>query len=108
MTARLSGPKLSVVVNEDDPEPIVVQTLTADMVLAERTARKHHWGTMQDSPMLMLAFLSWAALRRRKLIPQTLTFETFETAVASIDDVSEDPDDPEAPGSPTLPDPGSG
>lgn len=108
MTGRLSAPRLSVIVNEDDPEPLVVQTLTADMVAAERTARQHRWGTMQESPMLTLTFLAWHALRRRKMIPQTLEFKTFEENVASIDDVSGDPDDPDDPGSPTLPDPGSG
>lgn len=108
MTVKLSGPKLSILLNEDDPEPIVVQTLTADMVAAERTARKHGWGAMKDSPMVMLAFLAWHAARRRKLIPQSLTYETFEADVADIADVSDDPAVEDAPGSPTPPDPGSG
>jgi len=106
---KLATPRLRIVLNEDDADAIEVQTINADMVLAERTGRKHKWGSMSDSPITTLTFLAWAALRRRGLIDQAVTFEQFETSTASISDADDD-DDGEGgdDGSPTLPDPGSG
>lgn len=108
---RLATPRLSIILNEDDVEALEVQTINADMVLAERTARKHKWGSMSDSPITTLTFLAWAALRRRNLIPQDVTFETFEKTTASIadaDDGADDVDEEDTPGTPTQPDHVSG
>lgn len=105
---RLATPRLRVILNEDDLEAIEVQTINADMVLAERTARKHKWGTMAESPMTTLTFLAWAAMRRRHLIPADVTFETFEATTASISDADDDDTEPDDTGTPTPPDPGSG
>jgi hypothetical protein len=100
--AKLATPKLEVYLSEDDDEPIVVQAINADMVLGETTARKHNWGTFSDAPMKNQTFLAWAALRRRKLIPDAMTFEEFERTAVSITTADAPPV------SPTLPDPGSG
>ena len=107
---KLATPRLRVVLNEDDLTAIEVQTINADMVLAERTARKHKWGSMSDSPITTLTFLAWAALRRRGLIEQSVTFEAFEASTASIEDADADDDDEsdDDAGRPTRPDPGSG
>jgi len=106
---KLATPRLRVVLNEDDADAIEVQTINADMVLAERTARKHKWGTMSESPMTTLTFLAWAALRRRGLIDPGVTFEAFEATTASISDADDDDDaEDDDTGRPTLPDPGSG
>ena len=112
MAVKLATPRLSVVLDEDDDEAIEVQTINADMVLAETTARKHNWGRIQDSAMKFQTFLAWAALRRKHLISGELSFEQFEQTCASISPV--DVDDRGAPkvatdyAFPTLPDPGSG
>lgn len=103
---KLATPRLRVVLNEDDADALEVQTINADMVLAERTARKHKWGTMSESPMTTLTFLAWAALRRRHLIPADVTFETFEATTASISDAEDDAEGDDA-GDPIPADPGS-
>jgi hypothetical protein len=98
---RLSTPKLSILVNEDDPEPLVVQTLSADMVLAERTARAHKWGSMHRIPDgdARVPVLGGAA-PPELMIPPTMTYETFEAEVASIEDVSGRPGRPGRAGGP--------
>lgn len=100
---NLQTPRLSVVISEDADAAVVVQTINADMVLAERTARKHGWGKIQDSPMLMMTFMAWAALRRKGLIASELTWEQFEATCASLEDVSDAADDDDDAG-PTPPD----
>lgn len=101
--AKLATPRLEIYLSEDDDEPVTVQAINADMVLGETTARKHGWGSFSDAPIKNQTFLAWAALRRRKLIPDGMTFEEFEKTAVSITTA-------EAPAAirPTLPDPGSG
>lgn len=102
----LQTPRLSVVISEDAPAAVVVQTINADMVLAERTARKHNWGPLTESPMLMMTFMAWAALRRKQLIPADQSWEQFEATCASLEDVSGR--DAAAEADPTRPGPVSG
>jgi hypothetical protein len=102
---RLATPRLAVVVNADSDEAITVQTIGADMIAAEAVARKHKWGTIQESPVTWLSFLAWSALRRTKQIPDTLTYTDFSTNLGSIAD--DDEEDEEA-GTPTGPGPGPG
>jgi hypothetical protein len=105
-TVKLSTPRLRVVLHEDDNDAIDVQTINADLVLAELTGRKHKWGALAESPLTYSTFLAWAALRRRRLIDPAVTFEAFSTTCASIETV--DDDDEEADTRPTGPDPVSG
>ena len=102
-SVRLSTPALRVVLHEDDDAAVEVQTTNADLVLAERTARKHKWGTIQESPLTYQTFMSWAALRRHKLIDDTVTYEAFEGSCASIEIVDDDDDDDDGAGLPTGP-----
>lgn len=99
--AKLATPKLEVYLTEDDDEPLVVQTINADLVLTETTGRKHGWGTFTDAPMKNQTFMAWAALKRKGLL-NGQTFEDFEQTAVSISGVDGDPV------SPTPPDPGSG
>jgi hypothetical protein len=108
MPVRLATPRLSVVVTADSDEAITVQTIGADMIAAEATARKHKWGTISESPVTWLSFLAWSALRRTKQIPETLTYTEFSTNLGSITDVDEDDDEEDEQGTPTRPGPGSG
>lgn len=112
MVVKLATPRLAVVMSEDDDEAIEVQTINADMVLAETTFRVHKWGKVTDSPMKFQTFLAFAAMRRRKLIPADLTFESFELTVASIESVDLDADGAPTRADdyafPTLPGPGPG
>jgi hypothetical protein len=102
MVVRLATPRLSVVLSEDATEAIEVQTINADMVLAETTARKHNWGSLQDSPLRFQTFIAWAALRRRKLIPPDLLWESFESTCASVSPVELEDTDYATPTPPDL------
>jgi hypothetical protein len=105
VTVKLSTPRLGVILDEDADEVLEVQTTNADLILAERTGRRHKWGPISESPITYQTFLAWAALRRRGMIPESVTYETFEQTTASVSSI--DDDDEEA-GTPTGPDPGSG
>jgi hypothetical protein len=108
VTVKLSTPRLRVVLDEDATEAdvLTVQTTNVDLVLAERTGRRHKWGPISESPLAYQTFLAWAALRRRGLIADAVTFEAFESEAVSISAV--DDDDEADPGTPTGPDHGSG
>ena len=103
--AKLPTPRLMVFLGDDpdadDLEPIAVQTINADMVLMETTARKHNWGSMQEAPMKSLTFLAYAALKRRGTVNGE-TFEQFEAKALAVTSA----DDGEA--VPTRPGPGPG
>jgi hypothetical protein len=102
--AKLATPKLVVYLSEDDDaEPVVVQSINADLVLTETTARKHGWGSFSDAPIKMQTFLAYAALKRKGVLNGE-TFEQFEQTAVSITTDDGDP----AGSRPTLPDPGSG
>jgi len=81
---KLATPKLEVYLSEDDDaEPIIVQTINADLVLTETTGRKHGWGTFAEAPIKNQTFMAWAALKRRGLV-NGATFEEFEKTAVSI------------------------
>jgi hypothetical protein len=102
--AKLATPKLVVYLSEDDDaEPVVVQSINADLVLTETTARKHGWGTFTDAPIKSQTFLAYAALKRKGVL-NGQTFEDFERTAVSITTADGDP----AASNPTRPDPGSG
>jgi hypothetical protein len=102
--AKLATPKLVVYLSEDDDaEPFVVQSINADLVLTETTARKHSWGSFTDAPIKMQTFLAYAALKRKGILNGE-TFEQFEQTAVSITTADGDP----AGSVPTRPDPGSG
>lgn len=82
-----------------------VQTVHAgagDMMRYELTARKQHWGTMADMPLLSSAFLAWSAAKRSGLY--TDTWESFRDALVDLDtsagDDSETDVDPTRPAPP--------
>ncbi len=109
-SVKLSTPLLRVVLHEDDDTEVTVQTVNADLLLFERTAKRHKWGSIGDNPITFQTFIAWSALRRRKVIDDGVTFEAFSQTCGSIE-VVDDEDDPDAeahPGTPTRPDPGSG
>jgi hypothetical protein len=99
--AKLATPKLEIYLTEDQDEPIIVQTINADLVLTETTGRKHGWGSFTDAPIKNQTFMAWAAAKRKGLV-NGQTFEEFEQTAVSITTAEG------APSSPTLPDPGSG
>lgn len=109
MAVKLSTPRLRIVLDEDATEDDVeiVQTTNVDLVLAERTGRRHKWGPISESPLAYQTFLAWAALRRRGRIPETVTYEDFAETAVSISAVDDD-DEEDDPGTPTGPDHGSG
>jgi hypothetical protein len=108
VTVKLSTPQLRIVLDEDatDDDVLTVQTTNVDLVLAERTGRRHKWGPISESPLAYQTFLAWAALRRRGMIADSITYEDFAGTAVSISAV--DDDDEGDPGTPTGPDPGSG
>ena len=97
--AKLATPKLEVYLDEDG-EPLIVQTINADLVLTETTGRKHGWGSFVDAPIKNQTFMAWAALKRKGL-DNGQTFEEFEQTAVSITAADGD----QAAASPTLPGP---
>ena len=109
---KLATPKLEVWLadpaEEPDAEPIVIQTTNADMVLTERTGRKHGWGSIGDSPIRSQTFMAWAALKRRGRLPDpAMTYEVFEAECISVQtyEPPADDDDDADEASPTPPGP---
>ena len=95
--AKLATPKLEVYLSEDDNEPVIVQTINADLVLTETTGRKHGWGSFTDAPIKNQTFMAWAALKRKGVL-NGQTFEEFEQTAVSITAAEGDPSSPTPPG----------
>lgn len=111
---RLTSPRIRVVLQSDtDGDEIgsrILQSTNPDMILWERTRAKHKWPSFDESPITWLTFLAWAAARRTKVIPLTVTWEAWQADcldVSSPDDEDDD-DDGDGVGRPTLPGPDPG
>jgi len=103
MTVKLGTPRLRVVITEDADEAVILQTTGSDQVAAEAVARRHKWGSIQESPMTWLSFMAWHGLQRKGLLDKAVTYEAFNATLGSIEDAPEDPDQ----GTPTQADQGS-
>jgi len=72
-------------------EPLEVQTDNRDLLLYERTSRKHRWPTdIKEAPFGWLTFISWAAARRTGAIDGALTYERWESEVLQVESVDDD------------------
>lgn len=81
-----SNPKLKVIFRGEEFE---VQTIQADLIRYETTARKHGWGMLgQDdkfSTVSWTSFLAWSAARRLGYIPESVTWEEYADTVEDVD-----------------------
>lgn len=111
---QLTSPLVRVILQSDlDGDEVgsrTLQTTNPDMILWERTRVKHKWPAFDEAPIMWLTFLAWAAARRTKAIPLTVTWEQWQADVLDVSgEVEDDEDDDEdLAGRPTLPGPDPG
>jgi hypothetical protein len=91
--AKLTSPRVSVM--RDGHESLEVQTDNRDMILWEKTRVKHKWPKFDESPIMWLTFLSWAAARRSGAIEPGYRWETWEAETLQVSTVDDDDDDDE-------------
>lgn len=84
---RLTTPRLRIVLGDDSE--VTVQATNADLVRWDVTRAKHKWPAIKEAPFLWLTFVAWAALRRTKTVPDTVTYESFQETAQSIEDVTD-------------------
>lgn len=89
---QLTSPLVSVI--REGHEPLEVQTDNRDLILWEKTRVKHRWPKFDESPIMWLTFISWAAARRTGAIPPDVRWEAWESEVLSVGNVDK-PDDEE-------------
>ena len=90
---KLNSPRVSVI--REGHEPLEVQTDNRDMILWEKTRLKHRWPKFDESPMMWLTFLAWAAARRTGAIELGYSWEKWESEtlqVSTVDDKGSDED----------------
>jgi hypothetical protein len=95
---KLTSPRLRVVLGDDSV--VEVQCSNADLVRFDMTRAKHKWPGAQDAPFLWLTFISWAALRRTRVVADSVTWEAFSESTLDIENLTDDGD-----GSPDAVDP---
>jgi len=110
---KLSAPVVRVILQSDlDGDEIAARTLQTtnpDMILWERTRAKHKWPPFDEAPITWLTFLAWAAARRTKVIPPSVTWEQWQADCLDVSSPDEEADDEEAEeGRPTQEGPGPG
>jgi hypothetical protein len=71
----------------------MVQTDNRDMILWEKTRLKHRWPRFDDSPIMWLTFLSWAAARRTGAIELGYAWEKWESETLQVSTVDKDEDE---------------
>lgn len=76
---------MKITVTMADREAWVVDTRPIDNVRFEDTARKHRWGTVQDSPMRYMYFLAYAASTRNGHFPVSKGFDAFLDELVDVD-----------------------
>jgi hypothetical protein len=85
---KLSTPRLRVVLADETDR--IVQCTNADLVRFDLTRSKQKWPGPTDAPFLWLTFIAWAALRRTKTIPDTLTYEAFSDSTLEIENMTDE------------------
>lgn len=86
---KLATPRLRVVLGDDSVHE--VQTINADMLRYERTARQQHWPTdPRQLPITWMTFLAWAALKRSHNIDASITWEEFSEATQEVTNLDDD------------------
>jgi hypothetical protein len=90
---QLTSPRVSVI--REGHEPLEIQTDNRDMILYEKTRVKHRWPKFDESPIMWLTFLSWAAARRTGAIPPDYRWEKWEAETLQVGTVDKDEGDDE-------------
>jgi hypothetical protein len=85
---QLTSPRLRVVLGDDNV--LNVQCTNADLVRFDMTRARHKWPTATDAPFLWLTFIAWAALKRTKGIPDSVTYEAFSESTQDITNLTDD------------------
>src|SRR5262245_52181315 len=92
-TSRMADMKLPTprvrIYRPGDDEPVELQTVNPDLLWWDRTRLKHRWPKTEDAPILWLTFVSWAAARRSKIIPDAMTYEAWADEALAIEPVTE-------------------
>lgn len=88
---KLTSPRVSVI--REGHEPLEVQTDNRDMILWEKTRLKHRWPKFDESPVMWLTFLAWAAARRTGAIELGYAWEKWESETLQVSTVDDKDDD---------------
>ena len=109
---ELMAPRLHI--RLEDGSEWWVDTGNPDLVAWDLTAMKHKWPGVKEAPFLWLTFVAWHASRRKKLLPEGMTFDQFKLLAEQVEGPDDDtaPADDESVGlvraTPTPPGPGPG